>query len=85
MMIERVGDGYEEMEGYCSTGQSPQRAVVPMEEEEEMSDECGKVIMDDESQTIRVLKLRAGVLRKTLSDCKYVNATCKKKYPSKIM
>jgi hypothetical protein len=22
------------MEGYCSTGQSPQRAVVPMEEEE---------------------------------------------------
>jgi hypothetical protein len=23
------------MEGYCSTGQSPQRAVVPMEEEEE--------------------------------------------------
>jgi hypothetical protein len=23
------------MEAYCSTGQSPQRAVVPMEEEEE--------------------------------------------------
>jgi len=23
------------MEGHCSTGQSPQRAVVPMEEEEE--------------------------------------------------
>jgi hypothetical protein len=23
------------MEGYCLTGQSPQRAVVPMEEEEE--------------------------------------------------
>jgi hypothetical protein len=22
------------MEGYCSTGQSPQRAVVPVEEEE---------------------------------------------------
>jgi hypothetical protein len=22
------------MEGYCSTGQSPQRAVVPLEEEE---------------------------------------------------
>jgi hypothetical protein len=22
------------MEGYCSTGKSPQRAVVPMEEEE---------------------------------------------------
>jgi hypothetical protein len=26
------------MEGYCSTGQSPQRAVVPMEEEEEEDD-----------------------------------------------
>jgi hypothetical protein len=23
------------MEGYCSTGQSPQQAVVPMEEEED--------------------------------------------------
>jgi hypothetical protein len=23
------------MEGFCSTGQSPQRAVVPVEEEEE--------------------------------------------------
>jgi hypothetical protein len=23
------------MEGYCSTGQSPQRAVVPVEEEED--------------------------------------------------
>jgi hypothetical protein len=27
------------MEGYCSTGQSPQRAVVPMEEEEEEEEE----------------------------------------------
>jgi len=26
------------MEGYCSTGQSPQWAVVPMEEEEEIAD-----------------------------------------------
>jgi hypothetical protein len=24
------------MEGYCSTGQSPQRAVVPVEEEEDL-------------------------------------------------
>jgi hypothetical protein len=30
MVIDR-----EKMEGYCSTGQSPQRAVVPVEEEEE--------------------------------------------------
>jgi hypothetical protein len=27
------------MEGSCSTGQSPQRAVVPVEEEEEEEDE----------------------------------------------
>ena len=27
------------MEGHCSTGQSPQRAVVPMEEEEEEEEE----------------------------------------------
>jgi hypothetical protein len=32
-MMERVGDGWEKMEGSCSTGQSPQWAVVPMEEE----------------------------------------------------
>jgi flagellar basal body-associated protein FliL len=33
--MERVGDRYEKLEGNCSTGQSPQWAVVPMEEEEE--------------------------------------------------
>jgi hypothetical protein len=27
------------MEGYCSTGQSPQRAVVSMDEEEEEEEE----------------------------------------------
>ena len=32
--MERVGGRYEKMEGHCSTGQSPQWAVVPMEEEE---------------------------------------------------
>ena len=30
--MERVGGRYEKMEGHCSTGQSPQWAVVPMEE-----------------------------------------------------
>ena len=33
--MDRVGSRQEKMEGHCSTGQSPQRAVVPMEEEEE--------------------------------------------------
>ena len=31
--MERADDRQEKMEGYCSTGQSPQWAVVPMEEE----------------------------------------------------
>jgi hypothetical protein len=34
-MMERVGDRWEKIEGSCSTGQSPQWAVVPVEEEEE--------------------------------------------------
>ena len=33
--MERAGDRQEKMAGYCSTVQSPQRAVVLMEEEEE--------------------------------------------------
>ena len=32
--MERVGDRQGQMERYCSTGQSPQRAVAPMEGEE---------------------------------------------------
>jgi hypothetical protein len=35
-MMERVGDRWEKMEGYCSTGQSPQWTVVPVEEEEDI-------------------------------------------------
>jgi hypothetical protein len=37
MMMERVGDRWLKMEGSCSTGRSPQWAVVPVEEEEEES------------------------------------------------
>jgi serine phosphatase RsbU (regulator of sigma subunit) len=37
--MERVGDRWEKMERYCSTGQSPQRAVAPKEEEEEEEEE----------------------------------------------
>jgi len=32
--MERGGDKEGKMEGYCSTGQSPQWAVAPMEEED---------------------------------------------------
>jgi hypothetical protein len=39
-MMERVGDREEKMEGYGSTGQSPQWAVVPVEEEEEHIEKC---------------------------------------------
>jgi hypothetical protein len=35
--MERVGDRQGKMERCCSTGQSPQRAVVPTEEEEVQS------------------------------------------------
>jgi hypothetical protein len=34
-MMERVGDRWEKMEESCSTGQSPQWAALPVEEEEE--------------------------------------------------
>ena len=34
--MERAGGRQEKMEGHCWTGQSPQWAVVPMEEEEEL-------------------------------------------------
>ena len=37
--MERVGGREEKMEGLFSTGQSPQWAVVPMEEEEEEEEE----------------------------------------------
>jgi len=33
--METVSDRLGQMERYCSTGQSPQRAVAPTEEEEE--------------------------------------------------
>jgi hypothetical protein len=33
-MMERVVDRWGKMEGFCSTGQSPQWTVVPVEEEE---------------------------------------------------
>jgi len=32
--MDRVGEGQVKMERYCSTGQSPQEAVAPTEEEE---------------------------------------------------
>ena len=37
--MESVGDREGQMEGYCSTGQSPQRAVGPTEGEEEEEEE----------------------------------------------
>jgi hypothetical protein len=33
--MEKVGDRQEKLRGYCSTSQSPQWTVVPMEEEKE--------------------------------------------------
>jgi hypothetical protein len=36
------------MEGYCSTGQSPQWAVVPVEEEEEEEEDNSQVTLQTE-------------------------------------
>ena len=41
--MERVGDRQGEIERYCSTGQSPQRAVAPTEEEEVTVISCDEV------------------------------------------
>ena len=46
--MERVGDRQGKMEGHCSTGQSPQWAVAPTEEEE---DEEGNYTMQYQSVT----------------------------------
>ena len=49
--MERVGGRQEKMEGHCSTGQSPQWAVVPMaEEEEEEEEERGGGEEEEEEQ-----------------------------------
>jgi len=38
--MERDGDRWDKMERHCSTGQSLQSAVAPMEGEEEEKEEC---------------------------------------------
>jgi len=45
--MDRVGDREGKMEKYCSTGQSPQRAVALTEEEEE--DSSDKRTVDNSS------------------------------------
>jgi hypothetical protein len=49
-MMERVGDRWLKMEGYCSTGQSPTWAGLPVEEEEEEFDsnwrQTGRCMID---------------------------------------
>ena len=37
-----MADRKKKMDGHCSTGQSPQRAVVPMEEEEDVKMKNGR-------------------------------------------
>jgi hypothetical protein len=52
-MMERVSDRSEKIEGSCSTGQSPQRAAVPVEEEEE--EEYSVQITTHEAPHYRIL------------------------------
>jgi hypothetical protein len=49
-MTERVGDRQEKMEGSCSTGQSPQSAVVPVEEEVEEEEEEEEEEVEEEEE-----------------------------------
>jgi hypothetical protein len=66
MMMERVGDRWEKMEGSCSTGQSPQWAVVPVEEEDRHKAAVFKhnaintsvLINEEEAQAVRLLEIR---------------------------
>ena len=51
--MERVGGRQEKMEGYCSTVQSPQWAVVPIEEEEE-EEECMSLMPIDKNNVMIV-------------------------------
>ena len=48
------------MEGHCSTGQSPQWAVVPMEEEEEVEveEEEEEEVLSDAGNASRCIKIR---------------------------
>jgi hypothetical protein len=54
--MERVGDRQEKMEGYCSTGHNPQRAVVPMERERERERECVCVcVHSTQTNTVKLI------------------------------
>ena len=57
--MERVGDRQGKMEGYCLTGQSPQWAVVPMEEEEGVTMKFTADLFAMTAQTLRALKATA--------------------------
>ena len=50
--MEGFGDRQGKMERYCSTGQSPQRAVAPTEEEEEGEEEEDDDDDDDDDDFI---------------------------------
>jgi hypothetical protein len=70
-MMERVGDREEKMEGSCSTGQSPQWAVVPVEEEEEEEKEEEEKEEEEDS----VLHLRKPAFCKISSYCNLLTIT----------
>jgi hypothetical protein len=62
-MMERVGDRWEKMEGSCSTGQSPQWAVVPVEEEEEEEEEYNSCAFTSGSPTLQFCSRLSGQFR----------------------
>jgi len=54
--MERVGGRWEKMEGHCSTGQSPQWAVVPIEEEEEQEQEQEQEGEGEDQEKMEIFK-----------------------------
>jgi hypothetical protein len=78
-MMVRVGDRWEKMEGSCSTGQSPQRAVVPVEEEEEEAEASNfstKLAFAKTTRTVYKLPLRSTIcILNTFRLCILVHST----------
>jgi hypothetical protein len=69
--MEKVGDRYEKLEENCSTGQSPQWAVVPMEEEEEEKKRRGRKGI---KLILIIITIILGDKCRTLSSCSFLHS-----------
>ena len=67
--MERVGGRQEKMEGHCSTGERPQWAVVPMEEEEDEEEEGEEE--EEEEDELKMRKVTKLSLNNAHSDAEW--------------